>query len=72
MQEIKHLEAIENLIASDSLQDQFEYGSEEQRYEILDFLERLMDVSEKADALATKLIFKESYLEKTKAQNDQK
>lgn len=40
----------------------FEHAAEERRLEMLDFLEQLMDLSELADATATKVIFKDSYL----------
>jgi hypothetical protein len=41
----------------------FENASEEAKGEILDFLESLMDLAELADATATRLIFKDSYME---------
>jgi L-lysine 2,3-aminomutase len=57
------LNHIRELLDSDALEERFEHAAEEQRYEILDFLETLMDLGEKADAVATRLIFKNSYLE---------
>lgn len=41
----------------------FENASEEAKGDILDFLESLMDLAELADATATRLIFKDSYME---------
>ena len=62
MKYMAYLEEIEAYL-NDAVNDQFEYGAEEQRYEIIDFLEKLMELGEAADATATKLIFKNSYLE---------
>ncbi len=56
------LDKLEEYIDSGDLAFDFENAEEERRYEILDLLEKIMDMSEKADALATKLIFKNSYL----------
>lgn len=56
------LDKLEEYIDSGDLAFDFENAEEERRYEILDLLEKIMDLSEKADALATKLIFKNSYL----------
>ncbi len=56
---------INELIAylrSGNLAEDFEYSSEERRYEILDFLEKLMELGEIADEEATKIIFKNSQL----------
>ena len=39
---------------------------------ILEFLEKFMDVAEKADALATKLIFRDGYMELLAGSTDQK
>lgn len=62
MKYMKYLEEIEHYLEHE-LADQFEYAEEEQRYEILDFLEKLMDLGETADQKATELIFKNSYLQ---------
>lgn len=49
-------------IRSGQLAEDFEYSAEDRRYEILDFLEKLMDLGEAADEAATKAIFKNSAL----------
>jgi len=41
----------------------FDYGSEDTRYMVLDLLEQLIELGEAADALATSLIFKGGMLE---------
>jgi hypothetical protein len=50
-------------LKSGQLAEDFEHSSEERRYEILDFLEKVMDLGEIADEVATKIIFKNSQLE---------
>ena len=57
MLDFEYLEKLENFFDSGDLAFEFEHGDEEKRGLILDFLERLMDLAEKADELATKLIF---------------
>ncbi|TVM20015.1 hypothetical protein DPQ33_01955 [Oceanidesulfovibrio indonesiensis] len=56
------LSKLEEYIDSGDLAFDFENAEEDRRYEILDLLEKVMDIAEKADELATKLIFKNSYL----------
>lgn len=41
----------------------FEYGSEDTKYEVLELLEEIIELGEAADALATSLIFKGNMLE---------
>ena len=60
---MKCLEEIETYLASGELADHWEYSEDDRRYEMLDFLEKLIELGELADELATKLIFKNSYLE---------
>ncbi|MCF8104358.1 MAG: hypothetical protein K9K64_02640 [Desulfohalobiaceae bacterium] len=58
-------EYIKNLleyIKSGNLAEDFEYSAEERRYEILDFLEHLMELGEAADEAATGIIFKNTQL----------
>ncbi|MDD4730829.1 MAG: hypothetical protein PHX58_02730 [Desulfovibrio sp.] len=62
----EYLEKIEGYIRSGDLAFEFDNGEDDQRGQILDFLERIMDLAEECDELATKLIFKESYLEAAK------
>lgn len=63
MLDTSYLEKLEAYFKSGDLAFDFENGDEERRYAILDFLEKLMDVAEIADELATKLIFKEGFME---------
>ena len=56
------LEKLETYFASGDLEQDFEFADDDKRGNILDFLERLMDLADKADQLATKLIFKDSEL----------
>ncbi|WP_457571589.1 hypothetical protein [Desulfovulcanus sp.] len=58
----KFLEELEDYLKSGRLEEDFEYSAEDRRYEILDYLERLMDIAELADEVATRLIFKNSQL----------
>ncbi len=57
------LDKLADYFASGDLNFDFEHGDEERRYAILEFLEKLMDLGEQADALATELIFKKGLLE---------
>ena len=59
--DISVLDAIDEYLEKD-LPDHYEYATDERRYELLDFLERLMDLGEKADEVATKLLLKDSVL----------
>lgn len=71
MFDMAYLEKIEAYFASGDLEMDFEYADEEKRGRILDFLEKLMDVGDLADAQATKLIFK-GQLEAMLGSNTQK
>ena len=53
----------ENFFTSGDLAFEFEHGDEDKRMAILEYLEKLMDLSDIADELATRLIFKDGYLE---------
>jgi hypothetical protein len=59
---MEDLQKFEELMSSGELEEQFRDSSRDRQYEILDLLEKLMDVAEVADATATRLIFKDSYL----------
>lgn len=59
----EYLEELETYMRSGQMAEDFEYVEEERRYEMLDFLEKLMDLAELADETATKLIFKGSSME---------
>lgn len=60
--DIAALEKVQAYIESGDLEFDFKNGSEEQKGLMLDYLEKLMDLAELADATATRLIFKDSYL----------
>ena len=53
---------LEEDLKSGAMEDAFLYSPEERRMEILEFLEKLMDVAELADEVATRLIFRGSQL----------
>jgi len=63
MLDFTQLQKIEEYIDSGDLAFDFEHGDEQRRYALLDALEKLMELGEKADALATKLIFKDGFME---------
>nr|WP_320172641.1 hypothetical protein [Maridesulfovibrio sp.] len=63
MIDLEYLEKLENYMTSGDMKFEFDNGTEEKRFEILEFLEKLMDVAEIADEYATKLIFKEGMLD---------
>lgn len=62
MLNMEYLEKIEQYMTSGDMKFEFDNGTEEKRFEILEFLEKFMDVAEIADEQATKLIFKEGML----------
>lgn len=72
MIDMKYLHKIEEFINSGDLKFEFDNGTEEKRYVILDFLEKLMELGELADESATKLIFKEGLLTQMAGTIDQK
>lgn len=72
MIDMEYLGKIEEFISSGDLKFEFDNGTEDKRYEILDFLEKLMDLGELADENATKLIFKEGMLDQMAGAADQK
>lgn len=55
---VKDLEQFAEYIRSGALEENFKCGSEEARYQILELIEKLMDVAELADETATRLIFR--------------
>ncbi len=58
----KFLQELLEYMRSGQLEEDFAYSEQERRYELLDFLEQLMDAGEIANEVATRLIFKESTL----------
>lgn len=67
-----YLQELREYLDSGRLAEDFEYSAEERRYEILDFLEQLMDLGELADDVATKIIFKNTQLHSLVSENSQK
>ncbi|WP_366062266.1 hypothetical protein [Desulfocurvus sp.] len=61
--DLDYLDKIEAFMTSGDMAFEFEHGDEARRLEILEFLERLMDLAELADAQATRLIFKDGYMD---------
>ena len=57
---LKYLLELEEYLESGSLEEDFNYSPEERRHEILEFLEKLMDLGELSDQAATRLIFKKA------------
>lgn len=58
MLDIAYLDKLAEYFASGDLAFDFENGDETKREMILEYLEKLMDLADQADELATKLIFK--------------
>lgn len=55
---VNDLEELETYMRSGELEADFKDGCENDRFYLLDLLEKLMDVAELADATATRLIFR--------------
>ena len=58
MLNMPYLEQLEEYITSGNMEEDFVWSAEGRRHEMLEFLEKLMDVAELADAAATRMIFK--------------
>jgi len=61
MLDTEYLKRVMHYFESGDCKFEFDHGEEERRLAIIDFLEHLMELGEKADELATKLIFKDAY-----------
>ena len=55
---VKDLEELETYMRSGELEADFKDGCENDRFYLLELLEKLMDVAELADATATRLMFR--------------
>lgn len=55
---LKDLTALETRLKSGQVEIDFKYGTEQERVEILEFLEKIMDLADLADEVATRLIFR--------------
>lgn len=53
-----YLTELEGYLSSGEFTEDFQYSPEERRLEMLEFLEKLMDLGELADETATKIIFR--------------
>lgn len=53
-----YLDELEEYLTSGHMEEDFQWSAEERRHEMLEFLEKLMDVADLADAAATRMIFK--------------
>jgi len=53
-----YLKEMEEYLTSGQLMVEFQYLGEEHRLELLSFLEKLMELGELADEIATKIIFR--------------
>lgn len=63
MLNLAYLEQVEHYLTSGQFEEDFGYSAEGRRFEMLEFLEKIMDLSELADATATRIIFKGSALQ---------
>lgn len=63
MIDFDYIDKVRDYIESGKLEEDFADGSQNKKYKILEFLEALMDTAELADEKATRIIFKDSYLE---------
>ena len=70
MLDAAYIKDLLDYIGSGRLLEDFEYSPEERRYEMLDFLEQLMELGEAADEVATKIIFQKSGLGRLTAADD--
>ncbi|MEF8823976.1 MAG: hypothetical protein V5B78_07050 [Desulfohalobiaceae bacterium] len=67
----QYITQLKEYIQSGQLAEDFEHSPEERRYEILDFMEMLMELGEVADEAATGIIFKNSQLGAFFGENDE-
>lgn len=58
MLQLADLEAFETYLRSGDFEDHFTYSPEERRFEMLELLEKIMELSELSDEIATRIIFK--------------
>ncbi len=52
----KFLNEFEEYLASGQLEEDYGYSTEDRKMEILEYLERFMDLAEEVDRVATKLL----------------
>jgi len=66
-----YVDNLKEYFQSGQMYDDFQCSSEERRYEILDFLEKVIELGEIADKTATQIIFKNTQLESFFNENNQ-
>lgn len=54
----QYLESLEDYLKSGRFTEDFMYSPEERRLEMLQFMEKLMDLGELSDEVATRIIFR--------------
>lgn len=67
-----YLEKLEKFMSSGDFKFEFDNGTEERRLELLDFLEKVIEVGELANETATHCIFRDSYMEAARGEKTQK
>ena len=67
-----YIDKLQDYLESGELSEVFEYSPEERRFEILDFLEKIIELGEVADKTATEVIFKNSQLGSFLGEKNQK
>ncbi|MEG2173089.1 MAG: hypothetical protein RRY29_07485, partial [Desulfovibrionaceae bacterium] len=60
--QLADVEAFKAYLNSGEFEDHFAYSPEDRRFEMLELLEKIMDLSDVADAVATRIIFKSGTL----------
>lgn len=55
---MEYLEKVEAWIRSGDLEADFGFSPDERRFEMLEFLEKLIEIGEMADAAATRILMK--------------
>lgn len=55
---MEELEELQKYLESTQIEDDFRFGSEKERITLLELLEKIMDLGDRADEVATRLIFK--------------
>lgn len=58
MLQLADLEAFERYLRSGEFEDHFTHSLNDRRFEMLELLEKIMELSELSDAVATRIIFK--------------
>ena len=62
MLDLAYLQKLEEYMRSGQMEEDFLWSAEGRRHEMLEFLEKLMDIADMADETATKMIFRGSQL----------